>query len=76
VKTIPIITFGQMRDQGVHKVVVYCRNHHCNHHTVVNADRWPDHDRLSDVGPKLTCSACGKRGADISPRFKNGPRHR
>ena len=67
--TIPIITFGQMRDQGVRKVLVYCRNHHCSHHTVVNADRWPDHVRLSDVEPKLTCSVCGKRGAEIRPNF-------
>ena len=28
--TIPIITFGQMRDQGVRKVVVYCRHYQCN----------------------------------------------
>jgi len=54
--TIPIITFGQMRDQGVRKVVVYCRNYQCNHHTVTSAERWPDDVRLSDVGPKLICS--------------------
>jgi hypothetical protein len=38
--TYPEITFGQMRDQGVRKVLVYCR--HCTHHTVMNAGRWSD----------------------------------
>ena len=32
-------------------------------------DRWPDDVRLSDLEPKFTCSACGKRGADIRPDF-------
>ena len=29
----------------------------------------PDHARLSDVEPKLICSACGKKGAELRPLF-------
>ena len=36
------ITFGQMRAQGVRCVLVYCRDHHCSHHSVINAGRWGD----------------------------------
>jgi hypothetical protein len=66
------ITFGQMRAQGARRVLVYCRNHHCSHHSVINADRWEDRLRLSDVEPTLTCSACGKKGSEIRPDFPQG----
>src|ERR1700752_20274 len=33
------------------------------------ADRWDDDVRLSDLEPEFTCSACGKRGADVRPDF-------
>jgi ATP-dependent DNA ligase len=31
----------------------------------MNADRWPDDVRISDVEPLFTCTACGKKGGDI-----------
>ena len=63
------ITFGEMRASGVRDVLVYCRDHHCSHHSVINADRWEDRLRLSDVEPTLTCSARGKKGSEIRPDF-------
>jgi hypothetical protein len=33
------------------------------------ADQWADDLRLSDIEDHFTCSACGKRGADIRPDF-------
>jgi hypothetical protein len=56
-----------MRESGVRDVLIYCRDHHCSHHIAVSADRWPDHVRLSDIEPIFTCSACGKRGAEVRP---------
>ena len=66
------ITFGTMRNQGVRRVLVYCRDHKCSHHSVMNADRWEDRLRLSDVEPTLTCSSCGKKGSEIRPDFPQG----
>jgi hypothetical protein len=44
------ITFGEMPDEmGVHGVLVYCADHHCGHSVAMNADRWPDDVRLSDL---------------------------
>jgi hypothetical protein len=37
----------------------------------IDAARWPDHVRLSDLEPKFTCQACGHHGADIRPLFQN-----
>jgi hypothetical protein len=62
------ITFGEMRDSGVRDVLIYCRDHPCSHH--VSADRWPDYVRLSDIEPSFTCTACGKRGAEVRPLFE------
>jgi hypothetical protein len=63
------ITFGEMRGSGVRGILVYCSNYRCSRSTAINADRWSDDVRLSDVEPRFTCQACGKRGADIRPNF-------
>jgi hypothetical protein len=61
------ITFEEIRASGVRGVLVYCSDYRCSHSTAINADRWPDHVRLSDIEPRFTCQACGKRGADVRP---------
>ena len=63
------ITFGETRESGVRDVLIYCRDHHCTHHIEISADCWPDHIRLSDIEPGFACTACGKRGAEVRPRF-------
>jgi hypothetical protein len=61
------ITLGEMRGSRVRGVLVYCSDYRCSHSTAINADRWPDHVRLSDIEPRFTCQAFGKRGADVRP---------
>jgi len=63
------ITFGQMRDMGLRGVLVYC---HCGRHIALDADRWLDDVRLSDIEPRFRCQACGSRGADVRPDFERG----
>ena len=60
--TLQKITFGQMREDGYRGIIVYCRDHKCSHNVTMNADRWADDLRLSDVEPNFTCTACGKKG--------------
>jgi hypothetical protein len=36
---------------------------------MISAHRWPDHVRLSDIEPDFVCTACGKRGAEVRPKF-------
>jgi hypothetical protein len=36
-----------------------------------NADGWPDDVRLSDIEPLFTCTRCGKKGAEVRPKFSH-----
>jgi len=63
------ITFGEMREGGTREVLVYCRDHRCSHHVETNADGWPDDVRLSDIEPGFVCTRCGRRGAEVRPKF-------
>jgi hypothetical protein len=63
------ITFVEMREMGAHDVLIYCRDHRYSHHVETTADGWSDDVRLSDIESKFTCSACGKRRAEIRPKF-------
>ena len=65
----PKITFAELRSSGVRGLLAYCSDYKCSHYIAVSGDRWPDEVRLSDLEPRFTCSACGKRGADVRPDF-------
>jgi hypothetical protein len=39
----------------------------------IDADRWDDDVRLSDLEPRFSCNACGRRGADVRPLFEPAP---
>jgi hypothetical protein len=65
------ITLGEMlADNGPRLLIVYCADVKCSHSVIVSSELWPDHMRLSDLEPKLTCRACGCRGADVRPLFE------
>jgi hypothetical protein len=63
------IILGEMRESGPTRLLVYCQNYRCAHSATIDASRWPDDVRLSDLEPKFTCQVCGKRGADVRPMF-------
>ncbi|TWB62932.1 hypothetical protein FBZ94_103632 [Bradyrhizobium sacchari] len=37
---------------GLRCILVYC---HCGHHVALDAERWPDEMRLSDLKPRFVC---------------------
>jgi hypothetical protein len=63
------ITLAEMRAAGIRGLLVYCSDYHCSHSTTISGDRWADDVRLSDIEPRFTCQACGRRGADVRPNF-------
>jgi hypothetical protein len=51
------ITLGEMRSSGPRRLLVYCADCRCAHHVEIDAGRWPDDVRPSDLlEPKFTCS--------------------
>ena len=46
-------------------LLIYCSDYRCSHLITVDADRWPDHVRPSDLERRFTCKACGTKGADV-----------
>ena len=52
-------------------VLIYC---HCGHHIALDADRWPDDVRLSDLEPRFVYRGCGGRGADARPDIERATR--
>jgi hypothetical protein len=40
------ITFGEMRDTGVHGILIYCSDYRCSHSIAISADQWPDDVRI------------------------------
>ena len=61
----PNSTFGEMRASGVRDVLIYRHDHRCSHHVETNADGQTDDVRLSDIEDRFTCTACGRRGAEV-----------
>jgi hypothetical protein len=64
------ITIGEMRESGPTRLIVYCGDYHCAHSVVIDANRWADDVRLSDLEPLFVCNGCGHRGADVKPLFQ------
>jgi hypothetical protein len=65
------ITFQQMREMGVHGLLIYCSDYKCSHSIAISGDRWPHDVRLSDIESLFICKACGERGADVRPDFSS-----
>jgi len=64
-------TLGEMRSNGgPTRLIVYCSDFKCSHSVVVDAAPWGDDVRLSDLEPRFTCKASGRRGADVRPLFE------
>jgi hypothetical protein len=64
------ITFAEMRTAGAF-AVSYCSDYGCSHSIAISADQWPDDLRLTVIEPRFVCQACGKRGADVRPKFSS-----
>ena len=61
---------GKCGNRGPTRLIVYCGDYKCAHSVIIDAGRWGDDMRISELEPKFTCRACGHRGADIRPLFE------
>ena len=61
------VTLGHIRGHGCRDLLVYCSSINCNHETKMNADHLPDKTVIRQLGPRMVCTLCGHRGADVRP---------
>ena len=63
-KPVPL---GNMRSLGRTHVFVNCGNPDCFHNAELDVSRFPDDMTYNDLQPRLLCTVCDHRGADVSP---------
>ena len=63
----------QAREAGQHAVSrpepVNCGNPDCYHNTELNVSRFPDDVTFNDLQPRMLCTVCDHRGADVGPSW-------
>jgi hypothetical protein len=52
------MTLGNMREQGVRGLAVYCLNHACPHRTVINVDDYPREVEVPSFGRRMRRPPC------------------
>jgi hypothetical protein len=64
-KPVPL---ANMRSHGRSRVFVSCSNPGC-HHSELDVSRFPDDVTFNDLQPRMVCSVCDHRGADVASRL-------
>jgi hypothetical protein len=68
-KPVPL---SNMRTHGQNRVFVCCGNPACGHNAEIDASGFPDSTTSGDLQPRMLCTVCDHRGADVSPSWLNG----
>jgi hypothetical protein len=58
-----------MRSQGRSRVFVCCSNPGGHHNAELDVSRLADDVIFNDLQPRMVCTACDHRGADVSPSW-------
>jgi len=67
--TGPPMTLGNMRENGVRRLSIYCLGPDCHHQAVLDVDCYPDDMPVPAFGPRMRCQRCGHLGADARPNW-------
>ena len=65
-KPVPL---SNMRTLGRTHIVVCCSNPDCRRNAEIDASSFPDDATFSNLQPRMLCTVCGHRGADVSPSW-------
>ncbi len=68
-KPVPL---SNMRSHGRNRVLVSCSNPDCHHNAEIDAGGFPDDVTFGDLQPRMLCTVCNHRGADVSPSWHCG----
>jgi len=65
----PPMTLGNMRENGMRTLAVWCLGRCCNHFHILDVSAYPDDVPVPSFGPRLRCDQCGHLGADARPNW-------
>lgn len=63
----PLMTLGNMRENGVTQLALYCDA--CHHDVVLDVSALNDEIPVPAFGPRMVCTVCGAIGADARPNW-------
>jgi hypothetical protein len=63
------MTLGNMRQQGVRALAVYCGALWCHHQAISNVEAYADDVPVPAFGPRLVCTVCGAIGGEARPNW-------
>jgi hypothetical protein len=66
-KPVPL---ANMRGHGRNIVFVCCSNPDCHHNAELDVSSLPDDVTFNDLQPRMLCTMCDRRGADVSPSWQ------
>ena len=61
------MTLGNMRENRVSSLIVYCDR--CHHDAVLDVSGYPEDVPVPAFGPRMVCTVCGAIGADARPNW-------
>jgi hypothetical protein len=64
------VRLANMRGHGRNRVFVCCSNPDRHHNAEVDVRRLPDDLTFNDLQPRMRCTVCDHRGADVSPSWQ------
>jgi hypothetical protein len=59
------VSLADQRSLGFKNVWVYCSNPDCHHNADLDVEHLPDDLTFNDLQPRMVCTVCGHRGADV-----------
>ena len=65
-KPVPL---ANMRSRGRNRVFVCCGKPDCHHNAEIDASGFPDDVTFGDLQPRMLCTVCDHRGADVGPSW-------
>jgi hypothetical protein len=65
----PPVDLAHIRGHRVRSLLVYCTDIVCNHSVTWNVDHLPDDTVIVSLEPRMVCTRCERRGADIRPNW-------
>jgi hypothetical protein len=69
----PPMTLGNMRENGVRRLIAYCLNDACRHTALIDVSGYPDAVEVPEFGKRAKCQKCGGKRVNVRPNWKEKP---